>query len=166
MCSERLVNHRESANFIVYRLTFFYAKARACRLISSASCIACHRSYCACCVIQLSALPPNAFDRRMAISGDISLCHSARQSAGSLGRLYQGTPPRNPQIPLTLAKNPHFRIGNTIRCPAFEKQFMDGHYLFFGSNHDAIPVYVRRHLQQGVTHAHVTQRRAVIGELV
>jgi hypothetical protein len=28
-------------------------------------------SYCACCVIYLSALPPNATDKRIAISGDI-----------------------------------------------------------------------------------------------
>ena len=38
---------------------------------SSRSCCACRRSYCNCCCNQLSALPPKACERRMAISGEI-----------------------------------------------------------------------------------------------
>ena len=34
-------------------------------------CCVCQRSYCNCCVSQLSGLPPNASDSRMAISGDM-----------------------------------------------------------------------------------------------
>ena len=38
---------------------------------SSRSCCACQRSYCNCCCSQLSGLPPNAWESRMAISGEI-----------------------------------------------------------------------------------------------
>lgn len=41
------------------------------KALRETACMACHKSYCACCVIQLSALPPNALETLIAISGDI-----------------------------------------------------------------------------------------------
>ncbi len=45
--------------------------ANAFTLISFAFCKACQRSYRLCWINQLSALPPNPFERRIAISGEM-----------------------------------------------------------------------------------------------
>src|SRR5229473_4637204 len=55
--------HLGSFHFSLYAITKRRNLMRSTRTCAS--------SYCACCVSQLSALPPNTFDKRTAISGEI-----------------------------------------------------------------------------------------------